>query len=164
MTQAVAWSTSARTRPAVTVERALLAAAFVAGIALRVYVYRSVLGNEDSDEAVLGLMVRHATHGHLTTFLWGEAYGGTLEVLLTVPVFWLFGAHGDLVPPFDPKVHWQPYQRAVRAAPHGFVFFTRFPPPHGVVRTLRAYGYTRHAISRFVVYAPPVRAGTAAGT
>jgi hypothetical protein len=71
--------------------RALVVAAAAAGVALRIYVYRSALGGEDSDEAILGLMVRHAVHGHLTTFLWGVAYGGTLEVLLTVPVFWLAG-------------------------------------------------------------------------
>lgn len=70
----------------------LLGAAAVAGVALRFFVYRSMLGAEDSDEAILGLMVRHAAHGHLTAFLWGEAYGGILEVLLTVPVFWLFGS------------------------------------------------------------------------
>ena len=66
--------------------------AAVAGVVLRIYVYRSALGGADSDEAVLGLMVRHAAHGQLTTFLWGVAYGGTLEVLLTVPVFWLAGS------------------------------------------------------------------------
>jgi hypothetical protein len=63
-----------------------------AGIALRVAIYRSVLGTTNSDEAVVGLMVRHALHGQFTTFLWGTAYGGTQEVLLTVPVFWIAGS------------------------------------------------------------------------
>ena len=72
--------------------RVLVMVAAVAGVVLRIYVYRSALGGADSDEAVLGLMVRHAAHGQVTTFLWGVAYGGTLEVLLTVPVFWLAGS------------------------------------------------------------------------
>ena len=55
------------------------------------WVYRSALGVPTSDEAVVGLMVRHALDGELTTFYWGQAYGGTQEVLLTVPVFLAFG-------------------------------------------------------------------------
>jgi hypothetical protein len=70
----------------------LVAAAGVAGIALRVWVHRSALGVPDSDEAVVGLMVRHAAHGDLTTFFWGQAYGGSQEVLLTVPLFWVAGS------------------------------------------------------------------------
>jgi dolichyl-phosphate-mannose-protein mannosyltransferase len=63
-----------------------------AGIALRVWVHRSALGIPDSDEAVVGLMVDHALHGELTTFFWGQAYGGSQEVLATIPVFWLAGS------------------------------------------------------------------------
>ena len=63
----------------------------LAGLALRVWVYRAALGIPDSDEAVMGLMVRHARHGELSTFFWGQPYGGTQEVLLTVPVFLLAG-------------------------------------------------------------------------
>jgi hypothetical protein len=64
----------------------------VAGLALRIWVHRSALGVPDSDEAVVGLMVRHAVHGELATFFWGQAYGGSQEVLLTVPVFWIAGS------------------------------------------------------------------------
>ena len=32
-------------------------------------------------------MVRHILHGELTTFFWGQAYGGSQEALLTAPVF-----------------------------------------------------------------------------
>lgn len=64
----------------------------VSGIVLRVWVYRTALGIPDSDEAVVGLMVRHFRHGELTTFFWGQAYGGTQEVLLTVPVFFVAGS------------------------------------------------------------------------
>jgi hypothetical protein len=70
----------------------LVALATVAGIALRVWVHRSALGTPDSDEAVVGLMVRHATEGELTTFFWGQAYGGSQEVLATVPLFWVAGS------------------------------------------------------------------------
>ncbi len=72
-------------------ERLLLVSVAAAGIVLRVLTYRSTLGAEDSDEAFIGLMVRHAQHGHLTAFMWGHAYGGILEILLAVPVFWIFG-------------------------------------------------------------------------
>jgi hypothetical protein len=70
----------------------LLAAVFVVGIALRIWVYRSALGTPDSDEAVVGLMVRHVLHGQITTFFWGQGYGGIQEVLLTAPVFAVFGS------------------------------------------------------------------------
>jgi hypothetical protein len=62
-----------------------------AGIALRVWTYRSPLTIPNSDEALVGLMVRHAQHGEFSTFFWGRAYGGTQEVLLAVPGFWMFG-------------------------------------------------------------------------
>ncbi len=64
----------------------------LAGIALRVYTYRSALGTPNSDEAVVGLMVQHALHGDLTMFFWGSPYGGQQEVFLTVPIFWIFGS------------------------------------------------------------------------
>ena len=37
-------------------------------------------------------MARHALHGDLTTFYWGQSYGGPQEAWLTVPVFRLFGS------------------------------------------------------------------------
>ena len=70
----------------------LFAVAATAGVALRVWVHRSALGIPDSDEAVVGLMVDHAMRGELATFFWGQAYGGSQEVLLTTPVFWLAGS------------------------------------------------------------------------
>jgi 4-amino-4-deoxy-L-arabinose transferase-like glycosyltransferase len=80
-----------RLRQRVTPLRLTIGLALVAGLAFRVWVYRSALGVPTSDEAVVGLMVRHALDGELTTFYWGQAYGGTQEVLLTVPVFLAFG-------------------------------------------------------------------------
>jgi 4-amino-4-deoxy-L-arabinose transferase-like glycosyltransferase len=63
-----------------------------AGIGLRAWVLASSQGTLDADEAVYGLMARHVLHGHLTTFFWAQAYGGTQEVLLTAGVFGLFGS------------------------------------------------------------------------
>lgn len=69
-----------------------LGLAAVVGALLRVYVYRSTLGLPNSDEAVVGLMTLHALHGHLTTFYWGNSFGGPQEALLTVPLFATFGS------------------------------------------------------------------------
>ena len=72
---------------------AVLVASAVAGIALRAAVQVSSLGVPDGDEAVWGLMARHLLHGHLSAFFWGQGYGGTQEVILTAPLFWLFGTN-----------------------------------------------------------------------
>ena len=68
------------------------AAAGAVGLALRIWTYRNAAGVPDSDEAVVGLMVRHILHGEFTTFFWGQAYGGSQEALLTAPVFAVFGS------------------------------------------------------------------------
>jgi hypothetical protein len=70
----------------------LFGLAAVAGVVLRVWAYRSVAGTPNADEAVVGLMARHVLDGELTTFYWGQAYGGTQEVLLTAPLFALAGS------------------------------------------------------------------------
>lgn len=67
------------------------ASAALAGVVLRVWIYRSEAGIPTSDEAVVGLMVRHLLHGEFTTFFWGQAYGGSQEALITSPAFWVFG-------------------------------------------------------------------------
>jgi 4-amino-4-deoxy-L-arabinose transferase-like glycosyltransferase len=79
-----------RFTPSVTLLLVLFAAA--AGIALRAFVYLSVLGSTNSDEAALGLMARHALHGEFTTFLWGTPYGGPQEAWLAAPIFAVFGS------------------------------------------------------------------------
>jgi hypothetical protein len=75
----------------------LVGAVVVAGIALRVLVYRTSLGQLDIDEATWGLMARHAEHGHLSAFFWGQAYGGTQEVIPVALLFAVFGTHLFLV-------------------------------------------------------------------
>ena len=84
----------ARARPAL--GRLLLVGALalgaVVGVVLRLIVWLSPLGQYESDEAVWGLMARHALDGELSAFFWGQAYGGTLEVLLTAAVFAVAGS------------------------------------------------------------------------
>src|SRR5690242_19901161 len=70
--------------------RILVAVGIVAGTVERVVVWRSHLGALVSDEAVWGLMSRHIADGDLTAFMWGQAYGGTLEALLTAPLLAAF--------------------------------------------------------------------------
>lgn len=91
--------TAAATTPALPARRyarvhvaALVVTAAGLGVVLRVAVYGSILGGTNSDEAVLGLMARHALHGQFTTFLWGTPYGGPQEALLAAPLFAIFGS------------------------------------------------------------------------
>ncbi len=72
---------------------ALGGAVVVIGIVLRAIVYRSSIGYVDADEAVWGLMARHAVDGHLSTYYWGQAYGGTQEVVAVALLFALGGTH-----------------------------------------------------------------------
>src|SRR5215467_12916871 len=69
-----------------------LVVAGVAGLGIRLWIDRTWLGVPDSDEAVVGLMARHILDGQLTTFFWGQAYGGSQEALLAAPVFAVFGS------------------------------------------------------------------------
>jgi hypothetical protein len=64
-----------------------------ASVVLRVSVLlHPTLGVLDSDEAVTGLMALGVFEGDLPIFYWGQAYGGTLEVLLVAGLFALFSA------------------------------------------------------------------------
>jgi hypothetical protein len=72
--------------------RLLVVAGIAVGLIERVAVWQSHLGALDGDEAVWGLMARHALHGRLTAFMWGQAYGGTLETLASAPILGLFPA------------------------------------------------------------------------
>jgi hypothetical protein len=70
----------------------LLTAVAAIGVALRVWTQRWGMSGFNSDEAVVGLMARHLLDGEVTTFFWGQPYGGTQEVWLTAPIFWIFGS------------------------------------------------------------------------
>jgi hypothetical protein len=65
----------------------------IGGLVARVIVYRSSIAEVDADEAIWGLMARHAAHGHISAFYWGQAYGGTQEVLLVAALFATAGTH-----------------------------------------------------------------------
>lgn len=77
--------------PAQTMVASTIAFVVGAGVVERVFVYRSSLGVPDSDEAVVGLMARHVLRGEFATFFWGSTYGGTIESILTAPIFFVFG-------------------------------------------------------------------------
>jgi hypothetical protein len=70
----------------------LLAGAVVAGLAVRIWVLSSPLGALDADEAIVGLMARHALDGEVSAFYWGALYGGTQEALVTAAVFAVAGS------------------------------------------------------------------------
>src|SRR3954452_14573527 len=82
-------------RLAVSRWRLTFVAVGIAGVALRVWVYRAELGTPHADEAVVGLMARHVLDlGQFTVFYWGGAYGGSQEALLAAPVFAVAGSSG----------------------------------------------------------------------
>ncbi len=67
--------------------------ALIAGIGVRIWLLRLPTGALDSDEAVAGLIARHAMfHHEFRAFFWGQYYGGTAEPLLGIPLFAVFGA------------------------------------------------------------------------
>lgn len=81
-----------RLRPRLTAEAmTAIGLVAVAGVAERVFAYRSSISVPDSDEAVVGLMAQHVLQGQFSTFYWGSGYGGTIESVLTAPIFFVFG-------------------------------------------------------------------------
>src|SRR5215207_3042977 len=82
--------------PAVSAWTFVVAAGALAGLALRVWTLSTPLGALDADEAVRGLMARHALDGELSVFYWAQAYGGTHETALTAVTFAAVGS-GTLV-------------------------------------------------------------------
>jgi Dolichyl-phosphate-mannose-protein mannosyltransferase len=70
--------------------RVLVVVGVLVGSIERIVVWRSHLGALDGDEAVWGLMARHVADGELTAFMWGQAYGGTLETVLSAPLLAAF--------------------------------------------------------------------------
>jgi 4-amino-4-deoxy-L-arabinose transferase-like glycosyltransferase len=59
---------------------------------LRVWILSSPLGALESDEAITGLMARHALDGEFHVLYWLSFYGGTQEALLSAAVFSVFGS------------------------------------------------------------------------
>src|SRR5215831_16750164 len=66
-------------------------ACVLVGLALRLAVIASPLGEIDGDEAVVGLMARHiAFLGERPVFYWGQPYLGSLEAFTAAPLFRMF--------------------------------------------------------------------------
>lgn len=70
-----------------------LAVALVVGLAVRLAIIGSPLGEIDGDEAVVGLMARHiAFLGERPVFYWGQPYIGSLEAFSAAPLFQVFNS------------------------------------------------------------------------
>src|SRR6267378_8255777 len=68
-----------------------LTVALLVGLAVRLAVMASPLGELDGDEAVVGLMARHiAFLGDRPVFYYGQPYLGSLEAFSAAPLFRLF--------------------------------------------------------------------------
>lgn len=68
-----------------------LCALVIVGLALRLAIIASPLGEIDGDEAVVGLMARHiAFVGERPVFYWGQPYLGSLEAFTAAPLFRVF--------------------------------------------------------------------------
>jgi hypothetical protein len=66
--------------------------AVLAGLVYRVCLLGAATPATNSDEATMGLAALHISTGrHLPAFFYGQAYMGTAEAYLAVPVFWLLG-------------------------------------------------------------------------
>ncbi len=70
--------------------RVLVVVGVLVGSVERIVAWRSRLGALDGDEAVWGLMARHVADGEFTAFMWGQAYGGTVESVLAAPLLAAF--------------------------------------------------------------------------
>ncbi len=71
--------------------RGLVVAVAVAGLALRMIILATPLGRPDADEVLSGLMARHVGTGTFPWFVWGQHYGGTIELLPVALSMRLFG-------------------------------------------------------------------------
>jgi hypothetical protein len=69
-----------------------VALALAVGTGLRIWILSSPLGSLDADEAITGLIARHALDGEFYVLYWLSYYGGTQEALLTAAVFAVFGS------------------------------------------------------------------------
>src|SRR3954451_22112671 len=75
-----------------------LLALLLVGLAFRLAIIASPLGEIDGDEAVVGLMARHiAFVGERPVFYWGQPYLGSLEAFTAAPLFRLFDSSTPLL-------------------------------------------------------------------
>jgi hypothetical protein len=60
------------------------------GVAVQTWAALQWTANLDSDEAIVGLMVRHILQGNIPTYFYGQAYLGSLNAILSAPfVYWM---------------------------------------------------------------------------
>lgn len=71
---------------------------FVLGTLLRIRIALAAPGEMNSDQAVVYLMARQMSEGELSTYYWGQRYGGTLTPLFLALVFLVVGPHYWLLP------------------------------------------------------------------
>lgn len=74
---------------------ATIAIAF--GLGLRLWTALGPLGVQNADEVIGGLMARDLLAGNPTVFFWGQAYGGTFEVLPLSVLMAVFGESAAIV-------------------------------------------------------------------
>ncbi len=77
-------------RPAVP-PKVLVSVLALVGLVLRIWMIQSPVGRIDSDDAIVGLMARHFSHGEFVAYYWGQAYGGSIEPLLASAFFTVLG-------------------------------------------------------------------------
>jgi len=61
---------------------------------------------------------------------------------------------GRVTPSVQPDVRYRPYDREVRRARHGFVFYRQTVGSVPIVARLEQHGYRRHVVGSYIVYAP----------
>ncbi|MEO0491905.1 MAG: glycosyltransferase family 39 protein [Actinomycetota bacterium] len=71
--------------------RPSLIIAALGGLILRIWVLASPAGALDADEAVVVLMAEGFTSFEPQVFYWGQHYGGSLDALVTAPLFFVTG-------------------------------------------------------------------------
>jgi 4-amino-4-deoxy-L-arabinose transferase-like glycosyltransferase len=146
-------------KPRISTWTGIAAALLVFALALRIWVLASPLGRLDADEAVLGLMARHALEGEFSVFFWLQAYTGTQTSLLTAAVFSMFGSSDVALKLVELALYvvaaflvWRVGIRTVRepAARLAAGLFLAWPP-FFVFWTTKAYGYAQAMVCGLIV-------------
>lgn len=133
--------------------------AIVAGVAVRVWVWRQPFMLLHYDGATVGLEARYFLRGELSPFFWGQSYGGTAETGVVALAFSLFGSSWLVLSLVPTALHgvasvltWRAGLRLLdrpRAIAAGLVLWT-FPPPF-VWLSMRTYGF--YAVSEVLAVA-----------
>src|SRR5579859_2752171 len=71
---------------------AIVLGTLLVALAVRLVAVLTVYPWVDSDQAILGLMVRHILQGERPLFFYGQAYNAAIEAYLTAPIVMVWGA------------------------------------------------------------------------